>query len=137
MNNTIRNIIAVIVGWLVGSIVNMSIISLGNIILPIDGIDMSNMEELSNAYSSLDIEYFLTPFLAHALGTLVGAIIATIIAKGNKKLMALIVGGIFLIGGIMVSFMIDSPTWFTVVDIVLAYIPMALLGYSIGEKFNK
>ena len=137
MNNTIRNIIAVIVGWLIGSVVNMSIINLGNSILPIDGIDMSNMEELSNAYLSLDIEYFITPFLAHALGTLVGAIIATIIAKGNKKLMALIVGGIFLIGGIMVSFMINSPIWFIVVDLVLAYIPMALLGYSIGLKFSK
>jgi hypothetical protein len=75
--------------------------------------------------------------LAHALGTLVGAIIATIIAKGNKKLMALIVGGIFLIGGIMVSFMINSPIWFIVVDLVLAYIPMALLGYLIGLKFSK
>jgi hypothetical protein len=137
MNNTKRNIIAVIVGWLVGSVVNMSIINLGNSILPIDGIDMSNMEELSNAYLSLDIEYFITPFLAHALGTLVGAIIATIIAKGNKKLMALIVGGIFLIGGIMVSFMINSPIWFIVVDLVLAYIPMALLGYLIGLKFSK
>ena len=137
MNNTIRNIIAVIGGWLVGSVVNMSIINLGNSILPIDGIDMSNLEEMSNAYLSLDIEYFITPFLAHALGTLVGAIIATIIAKGNKKLMALIVGGIFLIGGIMFSFMINSPIWFIVVDLVLAYIPMALLGNSIGLKFSK
>lgn len=137
MNKTLRNIIAVIVGWLIGSIVNMSIINLGHSLLPIDGIDMSNMEEISNAYSSLDIEYFFTPFLAHALGTLVGSIIATLIAVGNKKLIALIVGGIFLVGGIMVSFMINSPVWFTIFDLLFAYIPMALLGYSIGLKFSK
>lgn len=98
---------------------------------------MNNMEEISKAYSSLSIEYFIFPFLAHALGALVGAFISTILAKNNKRLMALIVGIVFLVGGIMVSFMIDSPLWFTILDLLLAYIPMSMIGYKVGLKFGK
>ena len=85
----------------------------------------------------MSIEYFILPFLAHALGALVGAFIATIIAKSNKRLMALIVGIVFLVGGLMVSFMIDSPLWFTILDLLLAYIPMSMIGYKIGLSFSK
>jgi hypothetical protein len=137
MNHTLRNIIAVIVGWIIGSVINMSLINLGNMVHPIEGIDTNNMQELSNAYASLSIEYFVFPFLAHALGTLVGAFIATIIAKKNKKLLSLIVGIIFLLGGIVVSIMIDSPLWFTIFDLLLAYIPMSMIGYKVGLRFNK
>lgn len=137
MNNTLRNVIAVIIGWLIGSIVNMSLISLGYNLFPIEGVDTNNIEELSNAMSSLDLEYFLFPFLAHALGTLIGALIAAIVAKNNKRMMSMIVGVIFLMGGIAVSFMVDSPIWFTIIDLLLAYIPMAYFGYKLALIIKK
>ncbi|MDR9397724.1 hypothetical protein [Salibacter sp.] len=47
--------------------------------------------------------------------------------------MSLIIGVFFLIGGIMNVYMLPSPMWFSIVDLVFAYIPMAVLGYRIGK----
>ncbi len=137
MNKTIRNIIAVIIGWLIGSVVNMSLITLGHNLFPIGEVDTNNIEELSKAMSSLDLEYFLFPFLAHALGTLIGALIAAVIAMKNKKMISMIVGVIFLLGGIAANIMIDSPLWFTIIDLLLAYIPMAYFGYKLALIIKK
>jgi hypothetical protein len=90
------------------------------------------MEALAAVMPTLDAQYFIFPFLAHAVGTLSGAIIAAIIATGNGMKPALVIGGLFLVGGILVSFMIPAPTWFITMDIALAYIPMAWIGGKIG-----
>ena len=74
------------------------------------------------------------PFLAHALGTLVGAYIAATIAVNHKMKFALVIGGWFLLGGIVNIFMLPSPIWFTVVDLAGAYIPMAYIGGKLAIK---
>lgn len=134
MNPILKNILAVILGWVVGSIVNMGLIKAGHSLLPIEGIDPDNMDALVAVMPTLSYEYFIFPFLAHALGTFSGAIVASLIAFNNKMKFALVVGVLFLIGGIMVNYMIPGPTWFAVMDIVLAYIPMAYIGGKIAER---
>ena len=74
------------------------------------------------------------PFLAHALGTLIGAMIAALIAATRKFTMAMIIGVFFLIGGISAAFMIPAPTWFVLLDLGMAYIPMAWLGHKLVSK---
>jgi hypothetical protein len=137
MNPIVRNILAVIAGWLGGSIVNMGLIQLGHKIIPIEGIDPGNMEALKAVMPSLDMEYFIFPFLAHALGTLAGAFIAGLVAANRNMLFALIIGGLFLIGGIVVNFMLPGPAWFAMADILIAYIPMAWLGGKLALKMVK
>ena len=137
MNPILRNVLAVVAGWVVGSIVNMGLITMGHNVLPISGIDPNDMEALAQIMPTLEPKYFVFPFLAHALGTLVGALIAGIIAMGNKMKLALVVGFLFLLGGIAVNYMLPGPTWFAVTDIVLAYIPMAWIGGKIATKFSK
>jgi hypothetical protein len=132
----LRNILAVIAGWVGGSIVNMGLIQMGYSLYPIEGIDPNNMEALAEIMPTLGKEHFIFPFLAHALGTLVGATIAAVIAVGHKMKVALIIGAIFLLGGIAVSFMLPGPTWFTAADLVLAYLPMAWLGGKLAERFS-
>jgi len=134
MNPIIRNILAVVAGWLGGSIVNMGLVMIGHSVFPIEGIDTNDMEALAEVMPTLGTEYFIFPFLAHALGTLVGAAIASLIAASHKITFALVVGALFLIGGIMVSFVIPAPTWFVVTDLVVAYIPMAWLGGKLARK---
>lgn len=134
MNPIIKNILAVVAGWLVGSFVNMGLVQLGHMVFPIEGVDLSNMEELAAVMPTLSAKYFIFPFLAHALGTLVGAIVAWKTAATHKMKFAMVIGGLFLLGGIMVSFMLPGPTWFAAVDILLAYIPMAYVGGKIAEK---
>ena len=136
MNPIIRNILAVILGWAGGSAINMGLIQLGYNIFPIPGINPDDMKALAEVMPTLDPEYFIFPFLAHALGTLVGAALAFLIAGSHKIKFAYAIGGLFLLGGIMVSFMIPAPTWFVVTDIALAYIPMAWLGAKIVSSFK-
>ncbi|MGY8886840.1 MAG: hypothetical protein ACKVGT_08475 [Flavobacteriales bacterium] len=134
MHPIFKNISAVVLGWLVGSSMNMGLIQTGLYIFPISGIDPNDMDAFAEVMPTLGFEYFIFPFLAHALGTLVGAIMASLIAESKKMKFALYIGGLFLIGGIAVNYMLPGPTWFAVADIVLAYIPMAWLGGKIGVK---
>ena len=137
MNPIIRNILAVIFGWLVGSVVNMGLINIGHKLLPIAGIDPNDMDALVDVMPTLEFKYFVFPFLAHALGTLSGATIAGLMAASHKMKFSLGIGGLFLLGGIMVNYMIPGPTWFAVVDIVVAYIPMAWLGGKLAGNISR
>lgn len=136
MNPVLRNILAFVGGWLTGSIVNMGLVKLGHYLFPIEGIDPSDMEALAEVMPSLDFQYFIFPFLAHAIGTLVGAMVVTLLAAGHRKKLSMSLGALFLIGGIMVNYMIQGPLWFIITDIVFAYIPMAWLGRKIGMRFS-
>jgi hypothetical protein len=128
MKPVILNILAVIAGFLGGSLINMGLIQTGHSLFPIKGVNPEDMEALAAAIPTLEFKYFIFPFLAHALGTLAGAFIAGFIAKSHKLKFALGVGVLFLLGGIMASFMLPAPVWFIGTDLALAYIPMAWIG---------
>ncbi|MCT4581317.1 MAG: hypothetical protein N4A35_07870 [Flavobacteriales bacterium] len=130
----IRNVLAVVLGWFIGSVVNMGLVNLGHQVFPMEGVDMNNMTALAEIMPSLGAEHFIFPFLAHALGTFVGAIVAALIAGSRKKTFALVIGGLFLIGGIAVNIMLPGPIWFAALDVLLAYIPMALLGWILVHR---
>jgi len=134
MSSTLKNILAVIVGWIGGSIINMGLVYVGHSVFPIEGVDPNDMEALAQAMSGLEAKYFIFPFLAHAVGTLAGAFIAGIIAASHKLRIALIVGILFFLGGIAASFMIPAPTWFVALDLIVAYLPMAWLGGTLGSR---
>jgi hypothetical protein len=135
MNPILRNVLAVIVGFIAGSTLNMAIIMVsGSIIPPPQGADITTMEGLTASMHLFTPINFLMPFLAHALGTLIGAFIAALIASSHKMIFGLVIGACFLIGGIMNIMMLPSPIWFSIVDIVGAYIPMGYLGVKLGIK---
>ena len=137
MNPILRNVLAVIAGIILGSIVNMGIITIsGSIIPPPEGVDPTDMESLKASLHLFEPRHFIFPFLAHALGTLVGAFAAASIAANNKLKFALGIGAFFLIGGITNIIMLSSPIWFTLLDLVGAYIPMGWLGGKLagGKK---
>lgn len=137
MNPIIRNIIAVIAGIVIGSIINMTLVELGNILVPVEGGDLSNMEDLKRIMPTFTYKNFIFPFLAHALGTLFGAFIAAYIAATHKTKFAFAIGGFFLIGGITVNMMLPGPIWFEALDLLLAYIPMAFIGGKIALNYSK
>ena len=129
MNPILKNIIAVVTGLIAGSAVNMGLIMIsGSIISPPDGADVTTMEGLLDAMHLFEPKHFLMSFLAHALGTFIGAVVAAKIAANNKMKFALAIGCFFLIGGIINVILLPSPVWFTLTDLILAYIPMAYLG---------
>jgi len=135
MNPILRNILAVVAGMIIGSLVNMGLIMIsGKVIPPPAGVDVTNMESLKSSMHLFEPRHFIFPFLAHALGTLVGAYVAFIIAASHKIKFALGIGVFFLIGGIINVFMLPAPTWFAVLDLVAAYIPMGWLGGKLAER---
>jgi hypothetical protein len=134
MPNIVRNVIAVSVGLVIGGIVNMALVTISpSLIPPPAGVDVTNVESLSKAIHLFEPRHFVMPFLAHALGTLVGALVAYLIAASRKVQLAYVVGVFFLVGGIAASFMIPAPTWFIALDLLVAYLPMAWLGIQIGK----
>ncbi len=135
MKSIIRNILAVITGVVVGSSVNMGIIMIsGSIIPPPEGIDATTMEGLKAGMHLFEPRHFLMPFLAHALGTLAGAYFAGIIAASHKIKFSLLIGIFFLAGGIYNLYLLPSPVWFAILDVVVAYIPMGLLGWKLAYR---
>lgn len=138
MNPVLRNILAVITGVLAGGIVNMGIISVsGSVIPPPEGADVTTTEGLKASMHLFEAKHFIMPFLAHALGTFVGALIAALLGATKKMQLAIIVGVFYLLGGIAAVYMLPSPLWFTILDLLVAYIPMAFLGGMIGSKMNQ
>lgn len=133
MNHILRNVLAVITGIIIGSAVNMGLIMLsGSIIPPPDGVDLSSAESLKDSLHLFAPRHFIMPFLAHAIGTLAGAIVSALIAANRKMVFALVIGGFFLIGGFANILMLPSPLWFTITDLLLAYFPMAWMGGKIA-----
>ena len=135
MNPIVKNILAVIAGLIIGSVVNMGLIMIsGSVIPPPEGGDVTTMEGLKETMHLFEPKHFIFPFLAHALGTLVGAFVAATIAANNKMKFAIAIGCFFLIGGIINVVMLPSPTWFAILDIVGAYIPMAMIGGKLAVR---
>lgn len=135
MNPTLKNILAVLVGLIIGGAVNMCIVLIsGYIIPPPAGSNLTTMEGIKAALPLFEPKHFLMPFLAHAIGTFVGAMITAKMAKSRNLLLAILIGVFYLVGGIE-NFreLPNSPTWFMVVDLVIAYIPMGYLGGKILE----
>ena len=135
MNPILRNVLAVIAAAFIGSLVNMGIIIFGSPIVGVpEGVDPMNVETIKANASLYSAKHFIVPFLAHALGTLVGAFLVCKMAASKYKVLATVIGVLFLIGGIMVA--MDFPGFwkFSIIDILFAYMPMAYLGWVLAGK---
>ena len=131
--NMVRNIIGVIAGIIVASIVNMALISVGHAIVPLPpGADVSSMEKLSETIHLFGPQNFIFVFLAHALGPLVGTVVTMLIAVSHKMKIAIGMAVFFLLGGITANVMIPAPFWYKAVDLIFAYIPTTLIGAKLG-----
>jgi len=136
MKPVLFNLLAVILGFISGSFVNMGILELGPMLIPNpEGFDNSSMETLANTIHLLSPMNYIAVFLAHSLGTLVGAVVASLVAANRKLIFALVVGVLFLTAGLYMSFFLPSPNWYIIVDSLGAYIPMSLIAWKLtGSK---
>ena len=123
MHPILSYILSILAGFIIGSIVNMAFIVTGQNLFPLD---IENMLEVKG------VTPFVFPFIAHAAGTLVGAFIAAKIAKNHKKKLAMMIGFVFLLGGVQMVRLYEAPTWFVVLDLAGAYLPMGFLGWKLA-----
>lgn len=133
--NIVRNILAVILGFVIGNVANMLTITLGHMILPPPaGFDQTSFEGVVATIQFLRPIDFAVPFLAHAIGPLMGVLSAMFIAASGRKTIAIILGALFLAGGIAANILVPAPMWYRTVDVVFAYVPMAFLGWKLSRK---
>lgn len=139
MSPKIKIILSVISGIIAGGFVNSGLIKIGLIVIaPPPGVEnLDNPSEWRMALQTglLECRHFVFPFLAHAIGTLTGSLIAMIFSPNKKMRTAYSVGIFFLFGGIAASILIEAPGWFIVSDLLLSYIPMAYLAGKIYTSF--
>ncbi|MEP5765986.1 MAG: hypothetical protein ABJ308_15425 [Halieaceae bacterium] len=133
-----RNVLALIIGLMIGSRINMALIVLGpSIILPPAGVDVTDVDSIAASLHMFEAKHYVFPFLAHALGTFSGAFIAWLIAASHRDTFAWGIGAAFLAGGIFVAWLLPAPAWFIAVDLLFAYIPMAWLAIFLAGKAHK
>lgn len=121
---------------LVGAVVNMLLVKLGTTIIPPPpGADVSTPEELEKSMALFQGKHFITPWLAHALGTLVGSFVVSRWSAERNMFRALLIGTIFFLGGAYMIYQIPStPLWFKFADLAGAYFPMAWLGGRLASR---
>jgi len=131
----IRITLSVIVGFFLGSLVNMLIVGAGPSIIPLPpGSDTTNLENLRESIGNYQARHFIFPLLAHALGTLAGSAVAARFAGPGLLAAAVIVGVLFLAGGIAMDYLVKGPTWYRITDLTLCYLPMTLI--ACGLEYN-
>lgn len=134
MPSMLRNVLAVAAGIVLGAMVNGGLISLSpSVIPPPAGVDPTDAGSLRQSIHLFQPRHFIFPFLAHALGTLVGAYVAYRLAATKREQWAWAIGLVFLIGGVLAATMIPAPAWFIAADLLLAYLPMAWLAIRMAR----
>ena len=128
MRQILKNIGIVILSIIIGMIINIGLIIIGGMIFP--------LSENFNPMNAInwDFKYFVFPFLAHSIGTLSGAFVASKLSRNYHIIIPGIVGLYFLSGGIYMVTILPAPIWFICLDLIICYIPMCLLGWSLNKK---
>ena len=99
-----------------------------------EGVDVNDLNSIKDNIHRYSFIQMMVPFLAHALGTLIGAFVAAKIAVAHYRVIGFVIGGFYLLGGIMAAYLIGGPIWFIALDLVVAYIPMGLLGVKLAGE---
>jgi hypothetical protein len=134
MKPILRNILAVVLGIVLGSIVNLTLVGVGPHVIALpEGVDTHDRESLRNSMHLFEPKHFVFVFLGHALGTLIGSLAAYLVAGSYRAALAYGIGVFFLVGGISFAVMVARPVWFTALDLTAAYLPMAWLATWIGR----
>lgn len=131
----IRNILSVIAGMFVGSAVNMALVMLNVYVLfPMQpGTDMHVPEQFNAYIATLPTAAFLVAVAAHLGQSFVGGWVAARLGTSRPMLLAMIVGVLTLVGGIMNWMTVDGPTWM-MIEIPLYLVVAWLAGRMVQRK---
>lgn len=109
----IRNIGAVIAGMVVGGVVNMAVVMVNAFVLfPMPpGTSFEDPEQMAAYIAGLPVIAWLIAILAHLLQAFVGGWVAARLGGSYPMVLALIVGGLSLLGGILNLIDLSAPIW--------------------------
>ena len=108
----IRNLIAAFLGMLAGMGVNMSLVMLTLVSFPMpEGVDFTDTEAMPEYFATLPATGFLIVLAAHLGQSFFGGLVAALLSKDRPRTMALIIGVLSLIGGVVNLTELPHPTW--------------------------
>ena len=134
----LRNLFAVMLGLAVGMAVNLALIELNSqVLFPMPpGTDMSNPEQFNAYVAGLPHTAFIVVLLAHLGQSYVGAWIAARVGASHRMKLAMAVGIVSLIGGVMAMFMIDGPGWLAI-ELPLYLVLAWVAGRQVTSKLGR
>lgn len=123
-----RNVGAVILGMIVGSMANMAIVMLNFQLFPMpEGMDQNDPAAMAEYISGLPTAAFLLAIVAHMAQAGLGGWVAARVGASRPLMLALIVATLTLVGGVANMLMIGGPTWMWV------EVPLYLVvGWGVG-----
>lgn len=128
----LRTILSIIAGLLASFAIIILMESIGHIIYPAPaGLNPDDMEAIKAYTQRAPVIVFVLVILAYGLGSIVGGLVAAMIAAHKKMTKSITVGGILMGLGAYNLFMIPHPVW-TVVISIFIFIPCSYLGGYLG-----
>jgi hypothetical protein len=127
----IRNILAVIVGLVVGNIAIMGLHYLGMVFYPLpEDVKMNDMKAIAEYISIAPRESLLFVMFAHLGGTFISGIFTTLVSKNIIPIY--IIGSFFTLAGIYNLYMLPHPLWFNIE--IIFYFPAAIYSHKLIHK---
>ena len=124
-----RRILAVLAGLAAALVCTMLLEGIQHAIFPIaEGVDYHDAAGMQRFVDSMPAFAFVGLLIVYAVAAFVGGYLATRIAQTGKPVEAVLVGALFMIGGLINLTEIRHPTWFVILNLI-SYVPMAYLGY--------
>ena len=108
----LRDLVAVVLGLLAGMSVNMTLVLLALFLHPMpEGVDFSDTEAMPAYFASIPATVFVIILGAHLGQAFVGGLVAALISRNRPRSMALVIGVLSLIGGVINLIDLPHPPW--------------------------
>jgi len=129
-----KKTLSVIVGVLIASIIFTLFEYIGTLMYPFPkDMNMESESAMKDYIAALPALALIIILVGYAVGSFIAGLVIGKIAKSPLKKLPLIAGTILTIGAIANLYMIPSPIWFMIINIIL-YIPFTILGNSVTTK---
>lgn len=108
----IRNILAVFVGLIAGMFFNLALVSVSLVMYPMpEGVTFEDPEEVAIYMAGLPLLAFVIILAAHLGQAFFGGLVAAAISRTASMTVAMIVGAMSLLGGLMNMMSMPLPSW--------------------------
>ena len=108
----LRDLLAVVLGMLAGMAVNMTFVLLALFLHPMpEGVDFSDKEAMPAYFAGIPAVGFVIILIAHLGQAFFGGLVAALISRDRPRSMALVIGGLSLIAGVINLIDLPHPTW--------------------------
>ncbi len=137
MRPVIRSILAVVVGFVLASVVMMAVEAVnGRLLYPELGraaAGMTDRQAIRQLLAAAPVGAFLVVILGWALGSAAGGFAAASIGARSPLGHALAVGVLLTLGGIANNLMLPPPLWFWIVGLIV-FLPAAYVGSRLAPR---